>query len=137
MSNYLKVVERPNKTNIESLNLTQKVNLLKLWREKYCLKELNPCLDILFITYPIKEFSLTRINSIKISLKKKNLMGIWSSIRSITPLKSLLMRVKYINYSFYCSTLYNSVGEPFIFHTDLLNCLGLLFENASRPRGSS
>ena len=29
--------ERPNKKNIESLNLTRKVNLLRLWRGKYFL----------------------------------------------------------------------------------------------------
>ena len=35
MSNKLTIGERPNKKNIESLNLTRKVNLLRLWRGKY------------------------------------------------------------------------------------------------------
>ena len=34
MSNYLTIGERPSKKNIESLDLTWKVNLLRLWREK-------------------------------------------------------------------------------------------------------
>ena len=33
MSNQLTIGERPNKKNIESLDLTQKVNLLSSWRE--------------------------------------------------------------------------------------------------------
>ena len=34
MLNKLTIGERPNKKNIESLDLAQKVNLLKLWRGK-------------------------------------------------------------------------------------------------------
>ena len=41
MSNQLTIRERPNKKNVESLDLTGKVNLLGLWRGNYAISDCN------------------------------------------------------------------------------------------------
>ena len=54
MSNQLTIGERPNKKNIESLDLIRKVNLLRLWHENNVILKIH----FLFDSFLLKEENL-------------------------------------------------------------------------------